>query len=249
LQEQMDRWLEPQRRLQEQMDRWLEPQRRLQEQISKWIAPLHHLLDPKQPLKMATFVDSILTQIDLENIKVSESGTISVEGNIFSAKEVSDIYGELIVSIAHLPSPAQVLDAICLFFDKLKKPMVTLLLIIILPFIINVTSNLSTCYFEEIISDLTNKSKREKTKIIKQDAQRHFDADLLRQYRFVTANVLRVRKGPSQKSQVIDELYFGKVVSIIEKGRQWSAIEYMDEDKDQKVNGWVFNRYLAKFEK
>jgi len=267
LQEQMDKWLEPQRRLQEQMEKWLEPQRRLQEQLDKWLEPQHRLqeqmrkwLEPKrtfqenlkkweQSFKVEEFITEILSKAEQENIVVNQDGTISVEGEVFSASEFSEVYCHLLDSIKNIASPTQVLSFIGSYAQKLKKPIATLLLIVILPFLINITSNISTSYFENIINKLSNKPKIEKIEAIKQEAQQDFSPEFLQNYRFVTANTLNVRGGPSTKNSVIDEIYFGQVAKLVQKGRKWSAIEYTDEDTGEAITGWVFNRYLGKFKK
>jgi len=267
LQEQMIKWFEPQRLLQKQMDKLIEPQRRLQEQMIKCIEPQHRLheqmskwLEPKWPfqkniekweqtLKVEEFITDILSRAEKDNITVNQDGTISVEGESFSAREFSKVYGDFLDSIKNIPSPAQVLNFIGSYTLKLKKPIVTLLLIFIIPYLINITSNLTTSYFQNIIVVLADKSAREKIKAIKEEAQQDFSPDFLQAYRFVTASTLNVRGGPSTKSPIIDEIYFGQLAKLIKKGRKWSAIEYTDEDTGEIITGWVFNRYLGKFKK
>jgi len=135
------------------------------------------------------------------------------------------------------------------YVQKLRKPIVTLLLIVILPFLINIASNLSTSYFETIIIELANKPQREKIKAIRQEAQQDFSLQFLQAYRFISASTVKVRKGPSTNHQVIDEIYFGQVAKLVKKGRKWSSIEYTDDDTGEEITGWVFNRYLKKFKK
>lgn len=104
-------------------------------------------------------------------------------------------------------------------------------------------------YFENVISEFAGKSKREKIKAIRLEAQREIDFDLLENYRFVSTKCLNVRKRASIKSPVLGKLYFGQVVKIGTKGRKWSLIEFKVEDTGLKVEGWVFSRYLANFTK
>jgi len=267
LQEQMFKWLEPQHRLQEQMSKWLEPQHRLQEQMAKWLEPQRQLqekmskwLEPKwtfqkniekweQSFKVEEFITDILSKAEKDNIAINQDGTISVEGEIFSATEFSEVYSDFLDSIKNIPSPAQVLNFIGNYVQKLKKPIVTLLLMFILPYLINITSNLTTSYFENAIVVLAEKPKREKIKAIKEEAHQDFSPGFLQAYSFVTASTLNVRGGPSTKNPIIDEIYFGQVAKLVKKGRKWSAIEYADEDTGEVITGWVFNRYLSKFKK
>lgn len=237
LQDQMDKLLEPQRRLQEQMNKWLEPQRRLHEQISEWF----------KPIEMENYLADILNKTNYDDIKYYSNGAISVEGEVFFANEFVDKYHYLFKSLEKLPSPAQALNFIWVFLQKTKKPIAQVLLLIILPFIITLTANLSTPYFGNTVYELASKTKREKIKAIRIEAQRDFDLDWLKDYRFISVTTLNVRRNSSIKSKIVDEIHFGQVVKLMKRGRKWSLIEYIDEDTDLKVEGRVFNRYLSKF--
>ena len=71
---------------------------------------------------------------------------------------------------------------------------------------------------------------------------------VLNQYRYVSTNSLVVRKDKSVGSKAIYTLEFGQVVRLVYKNKNWSLIEYVDED-DNIIKGWVFTRYISKFKK
>lgn len=108
---------------------------------------------------------------------------------------------------------------------------------------------MSTSYFQNVIINLSSKPKREVIKAIKQEALQDFDLEFLQTYRFVKANSLNVRNGPSTKNAKIGYLAIGHVVKIIQKGRSWSKVEYVNEENNETITGWVFSRYLESFRK
>lgn len=67
-------------------------------------------------------------------------------------------------------------------------------------------------------------------------------------YRLVSADILNVRLKPSNKATVLGKLYFGQVVMLVEKNRDWVLISWSDEDKGLALQGWVFSRYVEKLE-
>lgn len=121
-----------------------------------------------------------------------------------------------------------------------------ILLNVIIPQINSISANILTpvvsSYLEE--SDLT---KREEIKNIK-DIPRYLDNVQVDGLRFITGDNVRLREGPSTKSDILDELVLGQVVSILSKDRNWIEVMYEYED-GEVLSGWVFTRYTSKFRK
>jgi uncharacterized protein YgiM (DUF1202 family) len=63
------------------------------------------------------------------------------------------------------------------------------------------------------------------------------------------ASTLIVREIGTTKSDIIGVLHLGKAVKIINKAKSWSFVEYQDSLTGEVKTGWVFSRYLRKFEK
>jgi uncharacterized protein YgiM (DUF1202 family) len=133
------------------------------------------------------------------------------------------------------------------YVNKLAKPLAKVLLIVVLPYLINISSDLTTSYFKELLGQLSNKPRREQMKAIKSEAVRQFDVSVLREYRFVSANLLHVRGEDSIQSKILADIRFGQVVKVIKKGRKWSYVECAAQDEELPVRGWVFSRYLSRF--
>ena len=70
-----------------------------------------------------------------------------------------------------------------------------------------------------------------------------------RNYRFVSAETLNVRSNNSTKSRLVGKLYFGQMVRILQKKKNWTLIEYYGKDEDQIIiKGWTFTRYIKRFD-
>ena len=71
---------------------------------------------------------------------------------------------------------------------------------------------------------------------------------ILSQYRYVSTEKLIVRKNKSINSKAIYTLEFGQIVRLLYKNKNWTLIEYVEED-DSIIKGWVFTRYISRFKK
>jgi hypothetical protein len=137
------------------------------------------------------------------------------------------------------------------FIETFKKiPIIVQLILflifnnILLPQINNITANLLTPIVESYLID--NKSHaREKINFIKKIPLKT-EGLKTNGLRFITGNNVRLRKKPSTKSEILDEMILGQIVTILSKKRNWIEIEYSYND-DESKHGWVFRRYTAKF--
>ena len=70
---------------------------------------------------------------------------------------------------------------------------------------------------------------------------------LLNTYRFVNCDNLNIRVSNSIKSGSIYKLNRGSIVKIIKKQKNWTKVEYKNEDETVVIIGWVFTRYISRF--
>jgi len=75
-----------------------------------------------------------------------------------------------------------------------------------------------------------------------------FHLGQLRDYRFTTASELRVRVAGKKSAALIDSLPMGKTARVLQRDRDWTEIEYETRDDGNKT-GWVFSRYLRRFDR
>jgi len=140
------------------------------------------------------------------------------------------------------------IDTLVSKFQKLP-PLAQLLLMILLthitlPITQNVAANLLTPHVEQLIQD-SDKPEQQKLKEI-QRLPLKLDSIETNGLRFITAEHLRLRQGPSTKSQVVDDLRQGQIVTVVSKERNWIEVRYEYED-GEVVTGWVFTRYTSRF--
>lgn len=64
-------------------------------------------------------------------------------------------------------------------------------------------------------------------------------------YRIVTINVLTVRNSKSKSSRKIGYTFFGDVVEVVRKERNWCLIRRYDRESETFIQGWVLTRYLG----
>lgn len=135
-------------------------------------------------------------------------------------------------------------------FDQLpyylKVILLSICLYIILPVSTSIFGNLITPYIEDIIST-ESYSDRDKVRTIKKF---NFEDIYLpsEDLRFISGRNVRLRSGPSIKSETLDLLRLGQLVVFLEKDRNWTKV-LVQYGEDDFVSGWVFTRHVEKFRK
>lgn len=86
------------------------------------------------------------------------------------------------------------------------------------------------------------------TKHVKEVARQLMPAtDLLTDYRFVSAKLLIVRQNSRARSPEIARLTFGQPVRLLRKEKNFALVVWSDKEAGVEIQGWVFARYLSKF--
>ena len=71
--------------------------------------------------------------------------------------------------------------------------------------------------------------------------------DLLGDFRYVSAKVLVVRQNPRARSPEVGRLQFGKPIKVIQKSKDFALVQWTDKESGAEIHGWVFARYLGRF--
>jgi len=151
-------------------------------------------------------------------------------------------------------------------YEKIEKyfsghPMMFLIITtIILPTMINPVEEFSENAHKSFISisqsiienySMDNQSLNKNIKRdISKELNNNKEADkkyLLNTYRFVDCDNLNIRVSNSIKSRSIYNLNRGSIVKIIKKQKNWTKVEYKNEDETVVIIGWVFTRYISRF--
>lgn len=72
-------------------------------------------------------------------------------------------------------------------------------------------------------------------------------AELLIEYRFVSARAVNIRQNPRARSPKLAELPFGSAVRLLRKEGDFALVVWTDRSSGAEIQGWVFARYLQKF--
>lgn len=244
LQEQMQRYLEPQRQIQEHMRKYLEPQKRLQEQMERYLEPQRLLQD--QIIKYIQPLNNYLSDPLMSSVLISNEGLLSVSDEVFDVESVTESLENI---SGDYSSTEEFLDSFFQWFEKLGSAARVVVLYFVLPYFLAIFANLTTPIYEEWWSEYADMDHRAAKKEIILEANELYSPEYLKNYRFVYATTLHVRRFGNMSSEIIDELYLGKAVRVLEKSNRWSFIEYQDIDSGDIKQGWVFTRYLHKFNK
>ncbi|EGQ8609203.1 SH3 domain-containing protein, partial [Vibrio parahaemolyticus] len=129
-----------------------------------------------------------------------------------------------------------------------QPPSTQLIIGLIFSYWIGVFCNLSMPLYEDWSQLFNDTNSRVAPKLVVTEAHKEYDLTDLKSYRFVVASILHVRNDATINSEIIDELANGKTVKFIEKSKRWVRVEYLCDETGEYRVGWVFARYLHRFE-
>jgi hypothetical protein len=244
LQEQLEKYLEPQRQLQAQMGKYIEPHLRIQEQLSKYLEPQLRLQG--QIDKYLQPLNRYLSDSLMDSIIFDKNGSLLVAGELV---DVDDINNTVVDLSENYPSHEEFLGNLFRWLENLGSSARVAVIYLILPYFLSIVANLTTPIYEEWWKDYVDSDHRVAKKEIIREAKEIYTQKDLKEYRFVYASILHVRKTGNMSAEIIDELYLGKTLRIINKSKRWSYIEYRDSESGDIKQGWVLSRYVEKFHK
>lgn len=135
-----------------------------------------------------------------------------------------------------------IVDLIVKIISKHLIPLLICLPSIILP---QVQEKIDT-----IVDKAATKDQKHTVRTLKKNSDStDNELHLLKDYRYVTADLLNVREKPSKSSKKMGQLRLGQAVRLIKKTKDWTLVEYVRKDTDGEIvlQGWVFQRYIDKF--
>ncbi len=209
--------------------------KRLREQLSGFSELHQQLIKPESVINSSLFGDLNVSSVDA--ISQVDESNISEQILILSEESQSDI--EFIDNLFLWLSSQQ---------ESVQKLFNYFLLCVFIPYAISVAAGLTTPFYENKLNQYQSSDLRIVKKEIINTTIEKFSTPELQVYRFVYATALNVRSFRSKKSEIIDKVYLGKTVKLINKLKSWSWIEY-ENDSEETVQGWVLSRYLKRFSK
>jgi len=182
-----------------------------------------------------------LLSSNFDSTELNQDGSFSFEGGIVEADTLNDC-----INVITTESDAgdYTLDSFVKWFNSLSDRLKTVVVCLLIPYCISIFANLTTPIYEDWFQEITMTDQRSAKREVIKEANRLYDLVELKDYRFVIASVLHVRESGNRKYEIIDELYLGKTIKVVNKFKRWTLVEYFDENAEKIKQGWVFSRYL-----
>lgn len=185
-------------------------------------------------------------------ISVNADNTVTLNSTTLSCSEIQQIANEIADRTFNRSSEQieYVITKLVAEIRALKNPALEKILsLLVYPIIVALIFSIVNPITDYYIKESLNAEKREVEKKIKKHVlSATEDSTTLNSFRLVSRKFLDVRVNPSATSPTLGRLYFGQVVVLIEKRKDWSLVAWSDDDNQLAVQGWVFSRYLSKFQ-
>jgi len=183
---------------------------------------------------------------------ITTDDTISLSTKRITATELQELSNTIFrdASLARLGSLEESINNLVNEMRSQKDPLIQKILIyFIYPLIVITIASFTNPLIEYHVKSHPNPDKRVLVKKLKLGVNSVIDnRNALSAMRYVSTDILNVRAFDSIKSKTIGHLYFSSVVLVIEKKKNWILIEWNDSETSAQVTGWVFSKYLAKFQ-
>ena len=243
-QKQLEELLQPQKWIQDHFECILKPQVDFVESIRSQLEPVNFVRD--QIGDLLGPINCYLTELKDLQISVDPAGNVSIEGDEILAGDIRAVTSTFPESQATVWDFVQQLVG---WLERLAPRLRQAIVFLILPYVMAIVANLTTPIYEEWWKKYAGTDLRVARKEITRSAAELYDAEELDGCRFVYATRLHVRSDGSIKAEIIDSLTMGKIVRVIQRVKRWTEVKYIHNTTGEIATGWVFSRYLRRFEK
>ena len=208
----------------------------------------------KEPASLAalrTFSESIAHAANHAGLDGLDFGLGDVEADSDLHQRAANAIQAITIDAEAQPSLQAAVDRIITAIEATKEPVLQKLLwFVLLPFLFLLFSACLNPVADFYIKQhLEEKSKQGATKAVKEVARETFgNVSVLRDYRFIGARRLIVRSAPGARAPEIGHLRFGQLVQILQRSGDFTLIAWRSTDSDAEIQGWVFSRYLKRFD-
>ena len=189
-----------------------------------------------------------------DEIIVQDDQSLSCAGKAYAISDIEKALREKLENSGFLTDQEigkENFDALLSGLDKIGDPSLkSIIYSFLISMFVSIIIVFVTPHLEHMQKNLLSQDKATVTKFIEREFPKVLpdeNKDLLYDLRFVTADVLNVRIKDYQRSKLIGKLYFKSIVRVIQKKKNWTLVEWKDQDSDSVIQGWVFSRYLKKF--
>ncbi|MBV1774531.1 SH3 domain-containing protein [Burkholderiaceae bacterium DAT-1] len=186
-----------------------------------------------------------------DKVELGPDNTISLGSATFSCAEIQRIADEIADKIFSDSSERieQVLERLIAEVKALKSPVLEkILTLFVFPIIMTFAFSFINSGVDYYVKNYLTAPPREVEKKIKKHVISEVeDRAVLEKFRLVSGKAINVRLNPSANSPVVGQFQLGQVVALMEKRGDWSLVAWSDDGGGVVVRGWVFSRYLKKF--
>lgn len=180
----------------------------------------------------------------LRNIDLS-----TFEADEIAEQEVMQATKSITQAAANPESLQQAVESFTLAIQAQQKPEVQVILWLCCQKILDwIISGVISTLISHASPAVLGESPQAAKKAVQENARAAVGSPhLLQDYRYVSAKVLIVRQNPRALSPEIGRLSFGKPVMLLKKEKDFTLILWADKESGAEIQGWVFSRYLNKF--
>ncbi|WP_117234763.1 SH3 domain-containing protein [Vibrio maerlii] len=187
----------------------------------------------------------------LKQMAEAELFDVAMQSSGISKDEVNDISSEILTTSTAIEAESleRLLNNILQEVKALKEPKIQqVIATYIFPIIIMILGLLLAPVSDYHIKGYLQSDNRTRNKVINEQVVSSVtDRQQLNTFRFVSTDTLNVRTEASMKSKVLGYFHYGYVVNIVRKEKNWSLVEWVDQESELKISGWVHTRYLKRF--
>jgi len=206
----------------------------------------------KDLFKISSEMRRAYADLPAEEILIQDDHSVVCAGKAYEVSDIEKVLKEQLENAGFLTDVEigkKNFEVLLSEIKKLRDPSLKRILYdILVPIFLSIIMLFVTPHLENIQKNLFSKNKTAATKFIEREIPKTLpDNNILYDFRFVTASILNVRSRNCQRSDLIGKLYFGSVVRIIQRNKNWTLVEWRHQDNDLLIQGWVFSRYLKKF--
>lgn len=170
-------------------------------------------------------------------IKEAQGQVESVSTTAERASDLQSAVDQIVAAIATQHKP-QIQFALWIYFRPLIWCIVSA----------TVTALVTIAVNNYMASSQEPASPREITKHVKEIVHAAgTTSNMLDELRYISAKTVFIRLNPRAKSPALGELKLGTVVRIVKQQKDFALILWQDNESGAQIQGWVFARYLGKF--
>ncbi|WP_368901923.1 hypothetical protein [Oceanobacillus oncorhynchi] len=129
--------------------------------------------------------------------------------------------------------------------DKIKQPWYKSVFLSVIATLLIMFLNPILVPLQKEYNEFVQQNSRMIIKEIKEKVQGEVgNSAILNDYKIISTDEMSVRISNKKNSSSVGKVYFGQLVKVIVKKRNWSLITYEDFD-GELIEGWVYTRYLS----